>query len=194
MENENMGQDKFTYVNCRGDVYYLRAGKSGRGGGTQTICSKKCTPDALVAIPKGMEIVESPNGKVSCRKKQQSAILRQERDLLEKWIPKLSKQAFVKIEVKPKELIVHGTETARYKSLPIGIPLEGALKLLEKFVVYEPFFKFELDDSDARLFSVSRMCYMTIDGEWMYLESGSLEALAKKYLPHVGKESFFELE
>ncbi|MST99520.1 23S rRNA (cytosine(1962)-C(5))-methyltransferase RlmI [Victivallaceae bacterium BBE-744-WT-12] len=165
-----------------------------RGGGTQTICSKKCTPDALVAIPKGMEIVESPNGKVSCRKKQQSAILRQERDLLEKWIPKLSKQAFVKIEVKPKELIVHGTETARYKSLPIGIPLEGALKLLEKFVVYEPFFKFELDDSDARLFSVSRMCYMTIDGEWMYLESGSLEALAKKYLPHVGKESFFELE
>ena len=114
--------------------------------------------------------------------------------MLEKWIPKLSKQAFVKIEVKPKELIVHATETARYKSLPFGIPLEGALKLLEKFIVYEPFFKFELDDPNTRLFSVSRMCYMTIDGEWMYLESGNLETLAKKYLPHVGKESFFELE
>ena len=63
-----MGQDKFTYVNCRGDVYYLRSGKSGRGGGTQIICSKKCTPDALEAIPEGMEIAESPNGKVSCRK------------------------------------------------------------------------------------------------------------------------------
>lgn len=189
-----MGQDKFTYVNCRGDVYYLRAGKSGRGGGTQIICSKKCTPDALEAIPEGMEIVESPNGKVSCHKKQQSAILPQERELLEKWIPKLFKQAFVKIEVKQKELIVHGAETTRYKSLPIGIPLEGALKLLEKFVVYEPFFKFELDDPEARLFSVFRMCYMTIDGEWMYLESGSLEAFAKKYLPHIAKESFFELE
>ena len=75
-----MGQDKFTYVNCRGDVYYLRSGKSGRGGGTLIICSKKCTPDALEAIPEGMEIAESPNGKVSCRKKQQSAILPQERD------------------------------------------------------------------------------------------------------------------
>lgn len=188
-----MGQDKFTYVNCRGDVYYLRTGKGGRGGGTQIICSKKCTPDALEALPEGMKIVESPNGKVSCRKKQKSAILRQERELLEKWIPKLAKQAFVKIEVKPKELIVHGAEAARYKSLTIGIPLAGALKLLEKFVIYEPFFKFELDDPETRLFSVSRMCYMSIDGEWMYLDSGNLEVLAEKYLPHIAKESFFEL-
>ena len=56
----------FSYTNRKGDVYYFRKTDTGRGG-EQIVASKKCPADALTAIPRGMEIAETPNGKVCTR-------------------------------------------------------------------------------------------------------------------------------
>ena len=58
-----------TYINRYKDIYYFRKCASGRGKETQIVATKKCPDDALKKIPRGLEIVESPYGKFSCRKK-----------------------------------------------------------------------------------------------------------------------------
>ena len=56
----------FSYTHRKGDVYYFRKTDTGRGG-EQIVASKKCPADALTAIPRGMEIAETPNSKVCTR-------------------------------------------------------------------------------------------------------------------------------
>lgn len=184
----NAKSEKFTYTNFRGDVYFLRQGKSGRGEGVQIICSRQYTDDALEAVPEGMELVESPNGKVSCRKKQKSTILPAERQVLERWVPTLKQQAFIKIEVKSNALIVHGADAAIFSNL--GVPATSPI--IGKIISYQPFFCFELENAATRTFTIFWRCYLG-EGRWVYLDSGSIEELAEKYLPHVAKKSFFGL-
>ena len=60
---------------------------------------------------------------------------------------------------------------------------------------YSPMLRFWLVDEDKRIFRADRWCFRgSIDG-WISLMGGdgSLETLARKYLPHLAKESFFEL-
>lgn len=180
--------EKFTYTNFRGDVYFLRQGKSGRGKGVQIICSKQYTDDALEAVPEGMELVESPNGEVSCRKKQKSTILPAERQILESWIPILKRQALVKIEATSNALIVHGADATIFSNL--GLPARSPI--MEKIISYQPFFCFELESAATRTFTIFWHCFFG-EGRWVYLDSGSIEELAEKYLPHVAKKSFFGL-
>ena len=43
------------------------------------------------------------------------------------------------------------------------------------------------------MFVVERMCFRgRIDG-WHGLDGGPLEKLVERYVPHIGKDSFFEL-
>ena len=59
---------------------------------------------------------------------------------------------------------------------------------------FSPAFRFVLRDREANIFSVQRWCYRgSIDG-WTYdLARGDLATLVEKYVPHLGKESFFDL-
>lgn len=54
---------------------------------------------------------------------------------------------------------------------------------------------FTLQDEDERLFSAERWCYLGSIDAWRPLLGGAadLESLAAQLLPHVGRESFFEL-
>ena len=60
---------------------------------------------------------------------------------------------------------------------------------------FQPELQFVLVDETLRKFGASRFCYRgAIDG-WMTMlgKTDFLEPLAKKFLPHLGQESFFEL-
>jgi hypothetical protein len=54
--------------------------------------------------------------------------------------------------------------------------------------------RFQLVDKDQRLFAVERMTYRG-EGGWHSLlwHGEALPELARKYLPHLGRDSFFEL-
>ena len=58
--------------------------------------------------------------------------------------------------------------------------------------LYDPQLRFVLVGAADRTFCAERMTYRG-DGGWWFLAAGPLAALAKRYLPHLGKESFFEL-
>lgn len=184
----------YTYTNRKGKTYYIRRVEGKRG--VRFVCSQKKTDDVLDAIPEGFEMVENPNGQVSCRRKQKSLITDDELKRVEKLVAKLCKGKDVKVERKKKEVILHevpdggGPDLAELGFLP------GAAAKLQEFMhanrQYEPVLKFTLDDAKSRTFRVERMTWTAGEG-WMYLASGDLESLVREYAPHIGEESFFEL-
>ncbi|MCA9569759.1 MAG: hypothetical protein KC656_18070, partial [Myxococcales bacterium] len=64
---------------------------------------------------------------------------------------------------------------------------------LAKRARFEAVLKFTLLDADERSFEVARMRY-TGNGGWSHpLALGTLPELAARFVPHVGKDSFFQL-
>ena len=63
--------------------------------------------------------------------------------------------------------------------------------------IYQKMLRFTLDDKKDRVFRVERWCFIGSIDRWIDLwESGSagkLSDLVKRFCPHIGQESFFEL-
>ena len=187
------------YENRLGKVYRFRAKKTKLGKVTY-VASTKSSPDDIERIPRGYEIYENADGQVFCRKKLVSNILPSEVACLKAWRRKLEdkRQARVFIDVKESEVVVHSCEHpevagSRFGSL-IGWPMMrmGNNRVNELLVHYQSNLKFVLDDPVSRVYSVYRMCYRG-EGGWMYLDSGALDVLAKKTMPHLELDSFYEL-
>ncbi len=182
-----------THTNSKGQVYFFREVTDKRG--TQIICSQKESASDLAAIPQTHEIVESPNGQVSCRTKVQRELLPEEAALARNLVQELaSRQRVLFTEVKKKALIIHFKETSRIDRIAKHLPMHRGedLAFLAANIPFQPMLKFELSDKESRTFAAFRMCWMG-EPEWMFLEEDSLIPLLEKYVPHIGKESFYEL-
>ena len=189
-------KEKLKYTNRKGQVYFFREVSGKRG--TRIICSTKESENDLSAIPKTHEIAESPNGQVSCRKKIKSEITADELDYAVSFCPSMVEPHIrLFVEAKTKAIIIHSADTTSMNEMaqfamkfcadPAGIKAikEGNLR-------YEAVLKLELIDKAARRFAAYRMCWVD-DGDWLYLNEGSLHALLDEYVPHIGLESFYEL-
>jgi len=55
-----------------------------------------------------------------------------------------------------------------------------------------PLLRFVITDRTKRLFAVERVCF-TGENDWIRLETLSVSAAVMKYLPHLGRDSFFDL-
>jgi hypothetical protein len=54
--------------------------------------------------------------------------------------------------------------------------------------------RFVLSDPASRTFDAERWCFLGSIDDWYFLEAGKpLATLLKKYLRHLGKQSFYEL-
>jgi hypothetical protein len=71
-------------------------------------------------------------------------------------------------------------------------PREATIQRLVPDSPVEPVLRFTLSNKEKRLFDVERMTYSG-EGGWHYPAFGMrLADAAREYLPHLGKESFFE--
>ena len=187
---------KLVVTNRKGDRYYFRTVSGKRG--TQIVCSQTESPNDLHAIPETHEIVENPNGQVSCRKKTVSDISPEEIALTNKLCMKLiKKDVRVNVEVKKRQLIIHSANTTRMNMLAESIAFfpydkKQFQERVEETLRFEPALKLELSDKKTRTFSAYRMCWSG-ECDWMFLDSGRLEKLVKALAPHIEQESFFEL-
>ncbi len=183
---------ELTYVNRKGDTYYFS--KKMQRGKERIIASRKKGDEPLTQIPDGMEIYETPNGQVFCRRKMNSLITTAEVERLEEWKSKLSGQAVFCVERKERELIVHSAECP---SLPFG----GHSPFMDPFLLarcqsrvhYGPTVKFELIDEKTRVFALFRMCYRGLDEHWIPLRSGKLGNLANMIMPTLETDAFYDL-
>lgn len=69
---------------------------------------------------------------------------------------------------------------------------ERARSLLASTNRYEAVLKLKLTERQRRRFGISRMCFRG-EGGWLGLDEGELAELLPRYVPHLGRESFFQL-
>lgn len=190
------------YVNRKGDRYYLLQGKT-KTGKPKYYVARKISGEPVEEMPEGYELYEHPEqGLVHVRKIRPTNILPSERERLADLTRELANTEFFVVDIQEDSLIVHApgdNPSGRARLLNAlfgGSPTdeESNLSWIAANAVYLPMFCFSLEDGEDRRFSVERWCFRgAIDG-WYPLSSGkSLEQQARKYLPHLGKESFYEL-
>ena len=155
-------------------------------------------------LPDGFEIHESPDTEiVSVRRIRPSRITQSEPDRLTGLATELAREAPTIVEIEADSLVVYALDAtignARSGMNRIckafGVNEQVVLDFLTRQARYSRAFRFTLDDETARTYSAERWCYRGGDEHWTPLlgPSCDLESLARRCLPHVGAESFYEL-
>lgn len=187
--------DTVTYENRKGDTYYLSAVKT-RKGKTRLVFSRQPKGESVPEVPQGHEIAESVHGQVSLRKIAPSAISDLEVREVQSVIREYQHIEDCRIEVKGKSIVVYEPNKPNLGPIhDLGFSLGPVqLKNLERHTRYKAVMRFNLVDADDRAFVTERMCYRGSMEGWLDLhDMGSIGKLARKYIKHIGKESFYEL-
>lgn len=152
-------------------------------------------------IPNGYEIYENPNGQVFLRKLQPKLITDEEIGLVKEGIKKYSPDKNCKIDVKKNVLFVYAPDqdikelSAILSIFPSSKSSAENEQLLSTFISYSPVFQFVLIDSKRRIFRTQRYCYLGSKEGWIEIgQEDILSSHCKRYLKHIGKDSYFELD
>jgi hypothetical protein len=194
----------YSHRTRRGVTYYLHRGTT-KTGKPRYFFAKSIGDGALAEMPAGYEVAESVNGVVTVRKGTAgspfpAADVTLIRDALER-DPQLRQYL---VESKGGAIVVHEPERG-------GGPTAGELAGLArelgvttfqlashfartaKTISYTPMMKFERAFvGDTGQYLAYRMTYRGRGG-WHSLSHGPLATLVKKYVPHLGRQSFFDL-
>jgi hypothetical protein len=185
------------YTNSKGKIYYLHK-KQTNTGKESYYFSMKNIGTICDSIPEGYEIYEHPNAMVFLRKIPKKIILDEEIAIVEDGMKNYSILKAYKIDVR-KNMIQIYTPNQDIDALE-GIlrefaPLPRTTKqAINDIINYSPDMQFILIDEEKRIFATQRYCYLGRIDDWISIgDPDSLEVLVKKYIQHLGKESFFDL-
>jgi len=173
---------------------------------------------SLAAVPAGHEIHEDVNGKVSVVLSRRRAITDFEAESVHASLKKLRGSCY-KSDVRGRNITIYASsgDCRSHATMLDADFTEGFAAALESLFsrkygedlaklfrerrkakegssrdVYYPLLRFALTNKRLRKFAVQRI-YFTGDSDWLRLEEMSLPSAIMKYLPHLGKNSFFDL-
>jgi hypothetical protein len=187
------------YVNRKGETYYLLPTK-GRSG--KWHFARHSGPGAAEALPSGYEPWERPeNGQVVVRKIKPTRITPLERRLVENAIAAQAALRHSIVDVDGDAMVVYlpNIDDGKTDELLAGTHAadDGERHVRDEMVRrsrYAPMMRFVLLDGELRLFSCERWCFLGGIDDWYFLAGErALAELVDRYVPHLGKESFFEL-
>ena len=180
-----------THVNRREDTYYLHAGTT-RTGKPRYWFSRSAEGDLVEAIPEGYEDYENPDAQVFLRKKRPQVIMPFEVAVVERGLKRYASDQNCLVDVQKEHIVVYHADR-----VTLDLDSFGFRELPPSYRSYMKVMRFSLIDEDERTFRVQRWCFRgSIDrwiDLWMSGGSGTLADLVERFLPHIGKESFFEL-
>jgi hypothetical protein len=185
------------YKNTKEKTYYLHKGQT-KTGNDRYYFSMKTDGSLCNTIPEGYEIYEHPNAQVFLRKIPKKIILDSERDIVEKELREASSLRGYKIDIRKNSIQIYtpdqnidAIENIMGNILPLSA---GTKSAIANIINYSPEMQFILINEENRIFSTQRYNYLSRIDDWMDIGySGSLSLLVKRYVKHLGKESFFEL-
>ena len=192
-----------TYTNRKGHIYYLCQGMTKTGKLRYYFARepKEGSPDQ---IPDGYRISESVNGVVSLVKDRPQLISPQEVAIVEAVLARHPKSSDYRIALKNNQIVFYerlgpDMETlsaifGEFSLLPSVIVRKRLQEQLDKMARFSPIMRFILVDPDERKFTAERWSYLGDIDDWIDIgESGKLEKLARRLIPKLGKDDFFEL-
>lgn len=182
-----------THVNRRQDTYYLHAGTT-RTGKPRYWFSKSAEGELVEEIPEGYEIYENPDAQVFLRKTKPQVIAPFEVAVVERGLKRYAPDQNCMLDVRGEDIVVYHAERVTFD---MDLPFFGIRELPPSYRNFMKVMRFTLVDEDERTFRCQRWCFRgSIDGWidlWMSGGSGPLADLVERYLPHIGRESFYEL-
>ncbi len=186
------------YVNRKGRKHYLHEGKT-KTGKPKYFFSMKSEGTLVAAIPEGYEIYEHPSAQVFLRKIPPQMITPEEVAIVRDGIKKHIQIDYFIVNVEGKHIVVYLCDQDVDMLVEIATSAhrnDGARvrDAIARSLSYSPMMQFVLNDAQTREFRVERWCFLgSVDG-WIFLASSTnLKELVKKYVAHLGKESFYDL-
>lgn len=184
------------HVNRKGQTFYLHQ-KTTKKANLKYFFSMKRDGELAESIPHGFEVYENPNAQVFLRKIQQKMITDDEIAIVEKGMREFARLPYGRVDVK-KDII------------SVFVPDQNVGRLSEAFsfalndrkmqdafsqaITYSAMLRFVLVDEAKRLFATQRYCFLGSVDDWIDIgESNTLPKLVKRYVKHLGQDSFFEL-
>jgi hypothetical protein len=187
------------YVNRKGDTYFLHKGQT-RTGKPKWYFSMRTGGDLVESIPDGYEIYENYMAQVFLRTIVPTLVTKAEIEQVEGRIRELANVRYFLVEGKGDTITVYlaNRETGYLEDMLASkfgfADREGFAAAMEKHLTYLPHLRFTLADEVQRRFVVDRWCFRgSIDGWFSLHGSGDLATMVKKYVPHLGQESFYDL-
>jgi len=189
-----------THTNAKGKSYYLHQGTT-KTGKPKYYFSMESNGELAASIPVGFEIYENPNAQVFLRRIPPKIITDEERQVVEDGMRKYAEVQDYKMDVKGNAIVVYTAdqdiETLAdvFKDMYPGPSANTQLRtLLRNEIHYSPMLQFMLEDAQRRTFVTQRYCFRGAIDDWIDIGTpGKLATLVKKYVGHLGKESYFEL-
>jgi hypothetical protein len=182
-----------THVNRKRDTYYLHAGKT-KAGNPRYWFSKSTEGDLVDAIPEGYEVYENPDAQVFLRKIVLPLVTPAEVAVVKEGLERYAPRQNCVVDIHKEHIVVYHAERLK---LDFGGFRFGFRDLPVYYGNYMKVLRFMLTDEDERTFRVQRWCFKgSIDDWidlWMSRSEGKLSDLVKKFCPHIGQESFYEL-
>lgn len=162
------------YNSINQKTYYLHQGKT-RTGKPKYFFSTKAEGNLVEFLPDGYEIYENPNAQVFLIKEVPKVISDAEKAIVEEQLKDVDSARSYRIDVKGKTITIFESIHERTK-------------------FYTPMMRFTLEDEGDRTFVAERYCFRGSVDDWIYIGgSGPLALVTSKFIPHLGKESLFEL-
>ncbi len=192
----------FSYTNRCGKKYSLYQGTTHTGKPRFYFSTRNQTQaDKVSEIPSGYEVFERPeNGQVFLRKASPQLILQTERNCVKQEIGKLKAPYNYLLHSYERFMTIYETQVNGYEDG--GKNTDPYIRCLThhqtmKSVMrsqFMPILRFELLNEDDRIFSTERFCFLGRIDDWMRVgEAGGIEAVARKYIPKLGNDEFFEI-
>ena len=205
----------FSYTNAYGDIYYPHVVRLGND--RKAYFMRKNAAGAVAVLPEGYEIRENIHRQVSVRRVRPRLFTEAEEQLLAGQLKRLRPFAY-RLDITGRIATIFAsamdrkcfaesldaefangfadaltkTLAGRYSPELVAIFRARRKDKNAKRPRFYPLLRLVIADKDKRRFAVERVCF-TGDSGWMRLEVLPLTAAMMKYLPHLGKDSFFDL-
>ncbi len=192
-----------TYNNRKGITYYLCQGMT-ENGKVRYYFARQPKDESPDQIPEGYRIRESVNGVVSLVKNRPQLILPNEVASVEAAINIHPKGRDYRVDAQKNQIVVYeqlgpDAETlvalfGEFSPFPPGILKKRAQEGLDRSARFSPILRFILINPEERKFYAERMSYFGRGDNWIDTgESGRAEDLARRLIPKLGTDDFFEL-
>lgn len=153
------------------------------------------------AMPDGYEVYEDIRGQVYLRRIVPQLLTGAEVDSVNRALARLKTDRLYRSEVRGAAITIYEAENAaariaaNFGSMGFALQLLGDdLRDSERYATYQAVLRFTLVDESTRRFNPERFCFRGSVEDWIDIgPPGALAKLVAKYLPHLGKDSFYEL-
>jgi hypothetical protein len=192
-----------TYTNRKGITYTLCQGVTKTGKPRYTFVRDPEGRRVVEKVPQGWEISESVNGIVSLVQERPKKLLAGEIAAVEEAVRRHPEARNYRVNVRPDQIEVY--ESVGPDADDLLSDLRGVMGLLSRSkeddlrailardAQFTPVLRFILEDEETRVYRAERWCYSGSIDDWIFITTGPVEQLARRMIPTLGTDEFFEL-